>query len=268
MASTRIQHLERIRTFITRSLKCISIPTTDQMTAFRRSIAFLDFATLEASATQSFADGLSCVSSGSFIYQARFPLRYWANRNGSQLYSFLSHVGLVPPPYQAMPYSTPSMRYSLRMRPFLSISLPEVPSFPEFTSLVSLRTPEKNQKQPTRSGTASQTEIKDQAHSILEITDQALKIARNEWEAISKANPDTARCTGCEDWWRISVKNVLRSCITANIMVATAKRALANVGSRSAQDALSVEIPESGKGYNPWWVVPQITAKPGTHSSS
>ena len=31
------------------------------MAAFRRSFSFLDFAMLEASATLSFADGLSCV---------------------------------------------------------------------------------------------------------------------------------------------------------------------------------------------------------------
>lgn len=62
LASTRLQHLERIRTFSTHRLKRIGKPTLKQKTSFRRSFSFLDFATLEASATQSFAEGLSSVS--------------------------------------------------------------------------------------------------------------------------------------------------------------------------------------------------------------
>ena len=62
LASTRLQHIERIRTFSAHRLKRIAKPTLKQKTSFRRSFSFLDFATLEASATQSFAEGLSCVS--------------------------------------------------------------------------------------------------------------------------------------------------------------------------------------------------------------
>ena len=62
LASTRLQHLERIRNFSLHRLKRISKPTLQQKTSFRRSFSLLDFAMLEASATQSFAEGLSCVS--------------------------------------------------------------------------------------------------------------------------------------------------------------------------------------------------------------
>ena len=62
LASTRLQHIERIRTFSTHRLKRIAKPTLKQKASFRRSFSFLDFATLEASATRSFAEGLSCVS--------------------------------------------------------------------------------------------------------------------------------------------------------------------------------------------------------------
>lgn len=142
------------------------------------------------------------------------------------------------------------------MRPFLSISLPEVPSYPEFASLVSLRTPDKTNAAP-----ATQPEINEQASQILELADQALKAARREWEAVSKVNAETARCVGCEDWWRTSVKNMLRACITANIMVSTGKKAVVNAGSKDPKDVLKVEMVESGKGYHPWWVVPKISAK-------
>lgn len=63
LASTRLQHLERIRMFTTRSLERLpTIPTPEQSAIFRRSFSFLKFAILEASAIQSFADGLCCVS--------------------------------------------------------------------------------------------------------------------------------------------------------------------------------------------------------------
>ena len=67
LTSTRIQHLERIRMFTTRRLARISKPTPEQKTAFRRSFSFLDFATLEAAATASFAEGLSCVGPSLYL---------------------------------------------------------------------------------------------------------------------------------------------------------------------------------------------------------
>ena len=62
LASTRLHHIERIRTFSMHRLKRIAKPTPKQKASFRRSFSFLDFAALEASATQSFAEGLSSVS--------------------------------------------------------------------------------------------------------------------------------------------------------------------------------------------------------------
>ena len=147
------------------------------------------------------------------------------------------------------------------MRPFLSISLPEVPSFPEFRNLISLRPTEQITTHEPISASESASGINEQALSILEVADQALKIARKEWDAVSKAHPEAARCVGCEEWWRTSVRNVLRSCITANIMVAKTKKAMAGAGSKSIQDALNVEISKTEKEYHSWWIIPRISSK-------
>ena len=146
------------------------------------------------------------------------------------------------------------------MRPFISISLPEVPSYQQFAALISLRMPDKNGTYGSKVKPA-QSEINQQASQMLELAEQSLKAARREWEAVSKANAETARCQGCEDWWRTSVKNVMRACINANIVVSTAKKALANAGTGDARDVLKVEMVESAKGYHPWWIVPKISAK-------
>ena len=173
-----------------------------------------------------------------------------------QLYSFLAHLGLIAAPYHPLPYSTPALRFSLRVRPFLSLSLPEVPSYEEFASRVSLQAPE-----VSRQVALQKIETNDQASSILEFADQALKAARKDWEVISKAKAETAQCVGCEDWWRGSVKNVVRACITANIMIATSKKATSNAAYRDARSVLKVEVVKSDELYHAFWVVPRISAK-------
>ena len=96
---------------------------------------------------------------------------------------------------------------------------------------------------------------------MLDTADQAMRAARKEWEAISKASAEVARCTGCEDWWRTGVKNVLRACIAGNIAVATARKAMANTGSKSVKDVLIAEVAENGTGYHAWWIIPRISSK-------
>lgn len=236
LASTRLQHIERIRTFSMHRLKCIAKPTLEQKSSFRRSFSFLDFAKLEASATQSFAEGLSC------------------------LFSFLAYLGLTPAPYHQLPYSRPALRYSLRMRPFLSVSLPEVPSFPDFVSRVSLDDPERNAGDLVHQAASSKNQTREKASSILELADQALAAARKDWEAISKTNAGIARCIGCEDWWRASVKNVVRACITANIMTTISKTAMSNAASKDVRNSLRVELLKSNELYHTWWIVPRISA--------
>ena len=102
---------------------------------------------------------------------------------------------------------------------------------------------------------------KARALYILDAADQALKVARKDWDAISRVSAEVAHCVGCEDWWRTGVKNVLRACIAGNIAVATAKKAVADVGNKSAKDVLIAEIAESGKGYHAWWIIPRISTK-------
>ncbi len=240
-------------------LKHIAKPTHKQKTSFRRSFSFLDFARLEASATQSFAEGLAFVSP--IPCPLSLQILPTCSLQWDQLFSFLAHQGLIPTPYHPLPYSTPALRYSLRMRPFSFVSLPEVPSYADFASRVSLHSPERAAGDPSYPTASEVNESKDKASSILEIADQVLKTARRDWEAISKAKAETAQCVGCEDWWRTSVKNVVRACITANIMVATSKKAMSNPKFTEARDMLKVELVKSHELYHAWWMVPRISVK-------
>lgn len=130
-----------------------------------------------------------------------------------------------------------------------------MPSYLEFASRVSFQAPEVSHQVAPQN-----IETNDQASSILEFADQALRAARKDWEVISKAKAETAQCVGCEDWWRGSVKNVVRACITANIMIATSKKAMSNAASMDARNILKVEVVKSDELYHAFWVVPRISA--------
>lgn len=144
------------------------------------------------------------------------------------------------------------------MRPFLPLSLPEIPSYTDFVALVSLKPAE---PKPNQNFKATDDGFKEQALSMLDIADQAMRVARKEWEAMSKMDARTARCLGCEEWWRNSTKNVVRACIAANIAVATARRGLMASRGKSAEDVLRVEIPDPVKNYHAWWLVPSVSMK-------
>ena len=95
LANTQLTHLQRIRTFTTRRLAYTNNPTPKQQSAFSRSFSFLNYAMLEASATQSFADGL-------FSVCARFYARF-ASLMGHTSLILLCLVVLVPYPLGPTP---------------------------------------------------------------------------------------------------------------------------------------------------------------------
>lgn len=234
-----MQHVQRINIFIPKRVSQMSSPSVDHEHALRRSLAFLGFARLEAAATQAFAEGLS------------------------SLYSFLSLVGLISLPYQGMPYSNPQLRYALRMRPFLAISLPEVPSYDDFLSSVSF--------QSETDSLPGDTSV--HALTILDVADQAFKTARKHFDALSKLSPDMdkASTNPTVGWWRADIRNVLRCVIVANIAVATARKALTSCAGddgmladelkRILKVTMKTDEAETikGKNYHAWWIVPEIS---------
>lgn len=157
------------------------------------------------------------------------------------------------------------------MRPFLGLSIPEVPTYAEYASLASIPTADDiAASQSAMAPASASAKLTDEVLALLDSATEALKNARKEWEAISKASATMARTTNCEEWWRADVKNVLRACITANIAVGTVKKAIAGLGKgkgkgKGVRDVLKVETTTEGddksKGsYHVFWTVPKVTA--------
>ncbi|KAL8759352.1 MAG: hypothetical protein Q9199_000831 [Rusavskia elegans] len=227
VAGAKIQHVERIQTFVTRRFRQSKRWSAKHRHSFKQCFSFLEVTLTEASATQWFAISLS------------------------KLYTALSHFTLLPSRPQPLPYSTSELRHALRMRPFMQLSIPEVPSYSELTAATS------TMSEMERSEGASSAE--GQALSILDIADEASKVARKEWEALSKLDAQAARCVDCEEWWRKSIKDVMRACILCSIAIAATKKGVMNAQGKAVRKSLEAEMPADGKSYHDFWVVPKLT---------
>ncbi|KAL8833043.1 MAG: hypothetical protein Q9170_004548 [Blastenia crenularia] len=227
VAGARIQHLERIQTFVTRRLRPSKAISTSQMQRLRQCLSFLDVTLLETSATQWFAISLS------------------------KLYAVLSHCHLLAYSSKPLPYSSPELRHALRMRPFMQLSIPELPSYNE----VAAATLVDSSHEVDHSGQGSTI----QASSFLDIAEEAAKVARKEYGAMRKIDAGTARYASSEEWWKTSIKNTIRACIACSIAIATAKKGLQHA--KPLGDMLTVEIPEAGKHYHDYWIVPKLSIR-------
>lgn len=81
--------------------------------------------------------------------------------------------------------------------------------------------------------------------------------AKRGFEVLSKLGAESAFCQGSHESWVKNVKDCLKACIFTGISVATVRKAVEAMG-KEKEMGIRVEIPETGKGYHDWWVVPKI----------
>lgn len=214
VAKHRSRHLERIRGITVRSFSALQRSDSSmspKMAEFEKSFAFVNFSMLEAASTYGFADALSI------------------------LYTVLARLSLLPSP--SRPYSNDVMRYELRMKPFLSIGLPEVVPYDEFVSAV--------------------TQPRESTSDLLGFAVESIAAAKRGFETLSKLNAEEAFCQGSHDSWVKNIKDCLKACIFAGIATSGVKKAIEKA-EKAGKLNIRVEIPESEQGYHPWWIVPKI----------
>ena len=157
-----------------------------------------------------------------------------------ELFQALTHLELLPAiPLNA--YSSDELRHHLRLRPFLSLSHPPVPPPEAFPSA----------RPPAEDPASSK-------HAILEkldLVDAAARGARGTWDKVMKSEPAAAQCVGCEDAWRASIKEVLKSAIAVGVAAAGLRKWVKEGGKGGGRE-IKVEV---GEGmYHAWWIVPKI----------
>lgn len=114
-AMTHYRHLQRISSFLIRDYAEMRKDSKTENPAikgmeFQNAINYIRLSSLQVTATQALAHGLSCL----YTVLVRYKL-----------------ISLTP-----HPYSTDEIRYEQRMKPFLGISLPEFLSYQQFHASV------------------------------------------------------------------------------------------------------------------------------------
>ena len=215
----------------------------------------------EASGTKELAEALSSVSRqipfSSFVYCENFRslIRFL------QFYTHLAYLNLLPRPPR--PFSNPSLRYELRMKPFLTLTPSEVIPFAELTAQLHPYGPyDKPNRKPNLS-----TILSDSV--IWQYMDQAVKSAKEEFAKLKKLGAKAARAEGVKGSWEEGVQGYLLSCVATGVAIATVKDICKGFskegegGVEGVKNKLRVEIVEAGgdkvgKRYHEWWVVPKV----------
>ena len=167
----------------------------------------------------------------------------------------LRHEAIKIPP---RPYSSNKLRYELRMKPFLGVSVPEPVTFEAF------------QEESSLAG-INDEEVLEEA--MIRIAD-----ARKFWEEVLKAGwsadlavapglnkPSKAmeteprrEVTTIEGEWSKGVKNVIRACIATSISLATLKKRMDKTGELRGINA-TLPVPGEKDCWHSWWTVPKLS---------
>ncbi|KAJ9215118.1 hypothetical protein DTO166G4_3196 [Paecilomyces variotii] len=249
LCSTHLAHIDRIRTFTVAASRRSISPTSilgkkansvaERKRAFEKTLTLLNRHTTTLIAIDAFALALHA------------------------LYVLLARHNVLPRASSKDAYSSARLRYELRMKPFISISLPEMVSFEDYEREAALEG--------------------DSDSVVLDRATRAMTEARKHWESVlsngpflpvgedcSQADARHGDAKAVQDEWQRDVKDSLRACIGTSLAIGAVKKALsASSGKDGTKQAssdplnLSVELPEVGSKarWHDWWVVPKISEK-------
>jgi hypothetical protein len=169
----------------------------------------------------------------------------------ARLYIVLLYLGALPIPKR--PFSSETLRYELRMKPFLSLQPPEVPPFEDFKEHTQ---PYGEYGTPNAMFTA---ELHDAHSELWTGIDHCIKGAKESFAELKKLGARAAKAEGVETAWAKDVQSVLASCIALGVAVAGVKDAAMKKGERN-ELGVKIEVPESGAGkrYAEGWVIVKV----------
>ncbi|GKZ21510.1 hypothetical protein AbraIFM66951_006692 [Aspergillus brasiliensis] len=239
ICSTHLGHIDRIRTFTVatakRNLPDVAAKKRDALerhAALQKSLKLLERLTTQIVAIDAFAISLHA------------------------LYVLLARHSVLPAASSPQAYSSDRLRYELRMKPFLSITLPELVPYNEY------------RREAVLEGDSDET--------VVERATKAISEARKAWEAtlangafIRESESDESPAPAIEEDWKRDIQDTKRACIGASIAIGTIKEALearkkqepSDEAANSPPVNLRVTIPEVGSKarWHDWWIVPQIS---------
>ncbi|EEP79256.1 predicted protein [Uncinocarpus reesii 1704] len=258
ICATHLSHLDRIRSCVEAEYQRGTVDTAqenkiERKRAFDRTFKILQRHSTELGAIDAFALALNAL----FILILRYDL--------------------LPSTYlsSSKRYSSESLRYELRMKPFFSVSLPEPLPFEFF------------EKEATLSESSDEL-VLDRALAAVAEARKALEQCLADGPFLdsgisgTKGEQDkegTVPLASLKEDWIKDVKDSLRACIATSIAIGTFKKAYtakpASLSTRrkgksddiqparspSRRLNLSVEVPQIGSKdrWHDWWIVPKIS---------
>ncbi|KAI5245798.1 Mak10-domain-containing protein [Aureobasidium subglaciale] len=226
VAATRAEHLQHIDLFLhlrQRSYrKQGNVVMADQVATSQASITFL---TTQATITADFASALS------------------------SLYSLLYSLHLIKPLDGNEIYSTNSRRHELRMKPYLPIGTPTLPSSEEMDTATLL---------------PPQTSIS----AIFSTISSRLAAAKTALVALKTIPSNTGNYRGCEAGFKAEIQSLLGSIVATGISVSLLKKVIEEIGIKMVGDVQDkqdvvkqkVKVESFGeKRFSTFWAVPKLS---------
>ncbi|KAG9681025.1 Mak10-domain-containing protein, partial [Aureobasidium melanogenum] len=226
VAAIRAEHLQHIDLFLhLRSRKFKKHGQREMAEQVASSQASLAFHTAQASVTAEFASALASV------------------------YAVLEALKLVSQLNAAELYSTDNRRHELRLKPYLPIGTPSLPSADDISSATTL------------------TPISSFA-SVFSTISSRLSSAKTALGVWKSASPGIGAYKGCESAFKAEVQGVLGSIVATGLTVALLKKTVEECGIKTVGDVkgekeemlkkkLKVEV-VAEKKYSSFWAVPKV----------
>lgn len=224
LAKNRLQHVQRIKTFILRrvdeSRKDPSKGGPEVDRQLQRSLAYMRLCLLDAAVTWELSDALSC------------------------LYTVLLRLKLVKVPPR--PYSNDELRYELRMKPFAPITLPELPSFAASTA-------------GTRQDNNSVDEILEYAEKAAAGAKKGFEIlSKMPADESFSVGSHAAWSASVKGGLRSCIALGLAVSIVQKAVKAQGSAAAAAAATAEEDLKIRVEVPTPDQAYHEWWIVPRL----------
>lgn len=134
------------------------------------------------------------------------------------------------------------------MKPFLTITVPEAPSFEEF--VVAMK--------PFGSYLKPSHPINLIGAEILKEVEESVKTAKLEFNKMKKCGAQASGSGGLEPSWEQNINSILASCVSAGVTAAALWMDLERSSRMDVGGTLKMSLLEPGKRYHDWWIVPQI----------
>lgn len=220
LAKSRLQHAERIKTFVVRRATVArSAPTIDPSheAQLQRSLTYTRLSMLHAAVTWELSDALSCV------------------------YTVLNRHAIIKPPQR--PYSNDQLRYELRMRPFASIGLPALPSFEEF--MAGTTQPDTSTEELLEYAERAAASAKRGFEALSRYSaEESFSVGSHEgWTLSAKGALKACIATG------LAITKLQRL-----------MQGKTGEGGNADGIGVSAEVPTPDKSYHEWWIVPTIAS--------